>query len=123
MSNPTENSAPLAARVIEVDAADDLAPRRPSAPQIIPTERTEPVTPSELTVSTVVRAAPPRRDRVMAFGVTGVALLLVGWLAVDAVGWILAAFERSVALGVLAATAVAAGVAGGGAVVVRELAS
>jgi putative membrane protein len=55
--------------------------------------------------------------------VAGVALLLVGWLAVDAIGWIVAAFERSAALGVLAATAVAAGVAGGGAVIARELGS
>jgi len=60
---------------------------------------------------------------VMIFGVTGVALLLVGWLVVDAVDWIVAAFERSAALGVLAATAVTAGVVGGGAVVARELVS
>jgi putative membrane protein len=59
----------------------------------------------------------------MIFGVTGVALLLVGWLVVDAVDWIVAAFERSAALGVLAATAVTAGVVGGGAVVARELVS
>jgi putative membrane protein len=42
---------------------------------------------------------------------------------VDAVAWILAAFERSAALGVFAAAAVAAGVAGGGAVIARELIS
>jgi hypothetical protein len=38
----------------------------------------------------------------MTFGLAGVAALFVGWLAVDAVGWIAAAFERSTALGVLA---------------------
>jgi putative membrane protein len=59
----------------------------------------------------------------MTFGLAGVAALFVGWLAVDAVGWIAAAFERSTALGVLAATAVTAGVAGAGAVIARELAS
>src|SRR5262249_24510555 len=116
MSDQSEDRAPLGARVIEVDAAAAAAAPQPLAPQIIPTERTEPITPSEPALPAVARAAPRRRDRVMTFGVAGVALLLVGWLAVDAVGWIVAAFERSAALGVLAATAVAAGVAGGGAV-------
>jgi putative membrane protein len=94
------------------------------APRIIPTERTEPVTPSEpAPVAVVAPDAPRRRDRVMTFGLAGVAVLFVGWLAVDAVGWIAAAFERSTALGVLAATAVTAGVAGAGAVIARELGS
>jgi putative membrane protein len=122
MSDQTH--APPAARVIEVDAADDFAPRQPLGPQIIPTERTERVTPSEpVPVPVVAREAPRRRDRVMTFGLAGVAVLFVGWLAVDAVGWIAAAFERSAALGVLAATAVTAGVAGAGAVIARELGS
>jgi putative membrane protein len=123
MSDQSEDRAPLGARVIEVDAAAAAAPPQPLAPQIIPTERTAPITPSEPALPAVARAAPRRRDRVMTFGVAGVALLLVGWLAVDAIGWIVAAFERSAALGVLAATAVAAGVAGGGAVIARELCS
>jgi putative membrane protein len=125
MSDKNEHGAPLTARVIEVDAADEVAPRQPLAPRIIPTERTERVTPSK-PASVVVRDArdqPRRRDRVMSFGLAGVAMLFAGWLVVDAVGWVFAAFERSTALGVLAATAVAAGVAGGGAVVARELAS
>jgi putative membrane protein len=123
MSDQSEDRAPLGARVIEVDAAAAAAPPQPLAPQIIPTDRTEPITPSEPALPAVARMAPRRRDRVMTFGVAGVALLLVGWLTVDAVGWIVAAFERSAALGVLAATAVAAGVAGGGAVIARELGS
>jgi putative membrane protein len=123
MSDQSEDRAPPGARVIEVDAAAAAAPPQPLAPQIIPTERTAPITPSEPALPAVARAAPRRRDRVMTFGVAGVALLLVGWLAVDAIGWIVAAFERSAALGVLAATAVAAGVAGGGAVIARELGS
>src|SRR5262249_41378421 len=123
MSDQSEDRAPLGARVIEVDAAAAAAPPQPLGPQIIPTDRTEPITPSEPALPAVARAAPRRRDRVMTFGVAGVALLLVGWLAVDAIGWIVAAFERSAALGVLAATAVAAGVAGGGAVIARELGS
>jgi putative membrane protein len=123
MSDQSEDRALLGARVIEVDAAAAAAPPQPLAPQIIPTDRTAPITPSEPALPAVARAAPRRRDRVMTFGVAGVALLLVGWLAVDAIGWIVAAFERSAALGVLAATAVAAGVAGGGAVIARELGS
>jgi putative membrane protein len=123
MSDQSEDRAPLGARVIEVDAAAAAAPPQPLAPQIIPTDRTAPITPSEPALPAVARMAPRRRDRVMTFGVAGVALLLVGWLTVDAVGWIVAAFERSAALGVLAATAVAAGVAGGGAVIARELGS
>jgi len=123
MSDQTERDPPLTARVIEVEAAGELAPQRPLAPQIIPTERTERVTPSEPALPAVVPAAPRRRERVMMFGMAGIALLLAGWLAVDAVGWIAGAFERSAALGVLAATAVTAGVAGAGLVLARELAS
>ncbi len=123
MSDQSEHGAALSARVIEVEAADAAAPPRPLAPQIIPTQRTEPITPSEPALPALAGAAPRRRDRVMSFGVAGVALLLLGWLSVDAVGWIVAAFEQSAALGVLAATAVAAGVAGGGAILARELGS
>ena len=123
MSDQSEHGAALSARVIEVEAADAAAPPRPLAPQIIPTQRTEPITPSEPALPALAGAAPRRRDRVMSFGVAGVALLLLGWLSVDAVGWIVAAFEQSAALGVLAATAVAAGVAGGGAIIARELGS
>ena len=123
MSDQSEHGAALSARVIEVEAAAAAAPPRPLAPQIIPTQRTEPITPSEPALPALAGAAPRRRDRVMSFGVAGVALLLLGWLSVDAVGWIVAAFEQSAALGVLAATAVAAGVAGGGAIIARELGS
>jgi len=124
MSDQTDPGVPLMARVIEVEAADEVAPRRPLAPRVIPTERTERVTPSEpAPVAVVAPDAPRRRDRVMTFGLAGVAALFVGWLAVDAVGWVAAAFERGAALGVLAATAVTAGVAGAGAVIARELGS
>src|SRR5262249_21597166 len=115
MSDQTDRGVAPMARVIEVDAGECLAPRRPLAPRIIPSERTERVRPSEpAPVAVVAPDAPRRRDRVMTFGLAGVAALFVGWLAVDAAGWIAAAFERSTALGVLAATAVTAGVAGAG---------
>ena len=50
-------------------------------------------------------------------------VFFVGWLAVDAAAWVAAAFERGPVLGALAATAVAAGVAGAGAVIAREVVS
>src|SRR5262249_15519272 len=125
MSDQSEDRAPLGARVIEVDAAAAAAPPQPLAPQIIPTERTEPITPSEPALPAVARAAPPRRDRVMTFGVAGGALRFVGWLAGAALGWVVAPLQPRAALGgaAAAAAAVAAGVAGGGAVIARELGS
>jgi putative membrane protein len=54
---------------------------------------------------------------------TGLGVFFVGWFAVDAAGWIAAAFERSTALGIAAATTVAAGVAGAGAIVMHEVTS
>jgi putative membrane protein len=71
-----------------------------------------------------LRSEPPRRrDRVMAFGVAGVAVFFVGWLVVDAAAWVTAAFGHGPGLGLLAATAVTAGVVGAGAVIVREVVS
>jgi putative membrane protein len=123
MSDQTEHAVPLAARVIEVDAPGAVAAQRPLAPQVIATERSEPVIPSEPVLPALAPAPPRQRDRVMMLGVTGVAVLFAGWFVVDAIGWIAAAFERNAALGVLAATAVIAGVAGAGAVLARELTS
>jgi putative membrane protein len=122
IERPDRAAAPTA-RVIEVDAADELAPLPPLAPQVIPTERTEPITPSAPAVVVASPVPARRRDRVVTFGLAGVALFFVGWMAVDAVGWVAAAFERSAVLGALAATAVTAGVAGAGAVLARELVS
>jgi len=48
MSDQSEHGAALTARVIEVEAADAAAAPRPLAPQIIPTERTEPIHPASL---------------------------------------------------------------------------
>jgi hypothetical protein len=124
MTDRTDRDVPLAARVIEVDAVGGVAPLRSPAPRVIPTERTERVTPVERAVAPAAAAAPARRrDRVVAFGLAGVAVFFAGWLAVDAIGWISAAFERSTALGAVAATALTAGVAGAGAVIARELGS
>jgi putative membrane protein len=126
MRNPVRTDAApgFAPRVIEVEGGDDIAPLRPPRPQVIVTERTEPITPSERAIVPAAEPEPPRRrDRVVALGLAGVTVFLLGWFAVDAAGWISAAFERSATLGVLAATAVSAGVAGAGLVVAREVAS
>src|SRR5262249_53252476 len=114
MNDQPERGVAPAARVIERGAAADAAPWRRLGPQYIPTDAPEAATPSEPALPALAPVPPRRRDRVMTFGLAGVAVLLTGWLAVDAVAWILAAFERSAALGVLAAAAVAAGGAGGG---------
>jgi putative membrane protein len=112
------------ARVFEVEMADAGTPP-PLAPRVLATERTDAVTPTEreLVPLAMRPVAPRRRDRVVAFGLAGVAVFLAGWLTVDAAAWITAAFERSAALGALAALAVTAGVTGAGAVIVREMVS
>ena len=58
MTDQSDRKAPITARVIEIDPADGLARPRPIGPQVIATERTEPVTPSE---RSVVVVAPRRR--------------------------------------------------------------
>lgn len=123
MSDPSRApDTPFAPRVIEAD--NDMAPLRPPRPQVIATERTDPVTPSERAMVPSVPPAPARRrDRVITLGLAGVTVFFIGWLMVDAAGWISAAFERSAALGMLAATAVTAGVAGAGVVIAREVVS
>ncbi len=124
MSDQSARNAPPAARVIEADAADVASLRIEPPPQVIATERTERVTPSEPENLPVAARVPARRrDRLVRFALAGVAVFFVGWLAVDAIAWISAAFERSTALGLLAATAVGAGVAGAGAVIGREFTS
>jgi putative membrane protein len=122
MSEPRRNGAPFTPRVIEADGPDETL--RALAPQVIASERTEPVTPTERAmVAAAPREPARRRDRVIAFGLAGLAVCFVGWLAVDAAAWGAAAFERGTVLGALAATAVAAGVIGAGAVIARELGS
>jgi putative membrane protein len=126
MSEPSDRGIPPTARVIEVDAPIEVPPPPPVTPQVILTERTGRVMPSEpVPVVVAPREALPvrRRDRVVSFGLAGIGVFFVGWLAVDAAGWVSAAFERSATLGVLAAAAVTAGVAGAGAVIARELVS
>src|SRR3954467_13658797 len=118
-SEPDRHPGP---RVIEVEPrADEPRLRVEPGPQIIATERTERVVPPE--PANTVAALAPRRSRAIPLGFAGLAVFVTGWLAVDAYWWVASAFERSVALGSIAALAVAAGVAGAGAVIAREVTS
>jgi uncharacterized membrane protein YcjF (UPF0283 family) len=124
MSDASRVNIPFAARVIEVEAPDEPAPVAAAPPQVIVTERTEPVVPTQRAIMAGPRErGRPSRDRVATFGIAGVAVFLTGWVAVDAAAWISAAFEHGAALGIFAAAVVTAGVAGAGAVAARELTS
>ena len=115
------STEPLKPRVIEVDDSVRAAPLR-TAPQVIATERSDRIVaapPPALPATVPVR----RKSRIVSWGLAGLGVAFAGWLIVDAYWWIAAAFERSTALGTLAATAVIAGVAGASAIVAREVAS
>src|SRR5437764_2746885 len=120
MSEPAPaEDALLRPRVLEVDlppVPGGEEDRRALGPQVIVSERSGPIARRELASAPPGVTVPRRRDRIITFGFYGVAVFLAGWLAVDAVEWVAAAFARSSALGVLAALAVTAGVAGAGAV-------
>jgi putative membrane protein len=118
-----EGNIAFTPRVIEMEARSDPAPFVVARPQVIVTDRAEAVVPTERAIIAAAREPARRRDRIVRFGIAGVAILLVGWVVVDAAAWIAVAFERSTALGILAAAAVTAGVSGAGAVIAREIAS
>jgi putative membrane protein len=115
---------PLKPRVIEIEGSERVAPPR-MTPQVIETERTDRIVaaPPPPPVPLPTPAATRGRSRVVSWGLTGLGVAFTGWLIVDAYWWVTAAFERSTALGTLAATAVVAGVAGAGAIIAREVAS
>jgi putative membrane protein len=110
---------PLKPRVFEGEAR--TAPPR-STPQVVISERTDRIVPVQPAPRSVA-VAEPRRSRAVSFGLAGLGVFVAGWFIVDAYWWIAAAFERSTALGTLAATAVVAGVAGAGAIIAREVTS
>jgi putative membrane protein len=126
MSDPSANrSSAMRPRVVEVEPSPDIAPLRVEpAPQVFVSERTERVVPTVPVAAPIAVYAPPRRrSRVVPFGLAGLAVFFAGWFTVDAIGWISAAFERGMALGVMAASVVAAGVGGAGAIIGHELTS
>jgi putative membrane protein len=110
---------PLKPRVIEGEAR--VTPPI-SMPQVIMSERGDRI----VAVQPAPKSLPvpkPRTSRVRSFGLAGLGVFVTGWFIVDAYWWIAAAFERSTMLGTVAATAVAAGVAGAGAIIAREVTS
>ena len=115
----------LGPRVIEVE--DERGFRPPPlepAPRVIATQVTERVVPSEpVNLPAVAEEPKRRRDRIISFALAGLSVFFVGWLVVDAVGWVSSAFQHSSVLGVLAGVAVAGGIAGAGAIIGRELTS
>ena len=123
MTDAARADVPFAPRVIEVDIQEEPALAIDPRPQIIATERLDAIVPA----GRVVIAAPPapirQRDRVVTLGIAGIAVFLAGWAAVDAIAWVSGAFERGGGLGILALTALAAGLGGAGAVIARELGS
>jgi putative membrane protein len=112
-------SEPLKPRVFEGEGR--TAPPR-STPQVVISERSDRIVPVQ-PPPRAVAVAEPRKSRTMSFGLAGLGVFVTGWFIVDAYWWVAAAFERSTALGTLAATAVVAGVAGAGAIIAREVTS
>ncbi len=110
-------------RIFEMEDDERSAPPL-AGPRVIETEETARIVPSEPVRPAIVATLPARRrSRAIAFGLAGLGVAFVGWLAVDAYWWVAAAFERSLALGSLAAFAVVAGVAGATVITGRELTS
>jgi len=96
------------------------------APQVIATAQTGrivPAAPAEPQLAPTGPALLRRRSPAMKLGLIGMAAAFVGWLGVDVYLWIASAFEHSATLGWMATAAAAAGVAGAGLVIARELKS
>jgi putative membrane protein len=110
---------PLRPRVFEGEGR--TTPPR-STPQVVMSERTDRVVATQPPPRPVLVPKEPK-NRVRSFAVAALGIAVAGWFIVDAYWWIAAAFERSTALGTLAATAVIAGVAGAGAIIAREVTS
>jgi putative membrane protein len=110
---------PLKPRVIEGEAR--VAPSR-EMPQVVMSERTDRIVATQPPPKSLPVPRPPK-NRIRSFGLAGLGVFVTGWFIVDAYWWVAAAFERSTALGTLAATAVVAGVAGAGALIAREVTS
>lgn len=127
-TQPGDRSEPsLGPRLIEVETTEADRPPETEGPepQVIETDTIGPITPTEpLQRPAATELAPERRLRLgVKCALAGIVAGVVGWLIIDAVDWIVAAYARSMALGILASSAVAAGAIGAGYVIVSELRS
>jgi putative membrane protein len=113
---------PLKPRVIEAEERDVIRTSAPRlGPQVIESERSDRIVPAPPPARAVTQA--PAKRRGLSLGLAGLGVFFAGWLVVDSYWWIAAAFERSTLLGMLAATAVTAGIVGAGAIIAREMRS
>jgi len=114
-------------RVVTMEASREPGERQAEAlaPQVIATAQTGRIVPALPPAPLRGRANPAlvRTSRAVRIGLLGLAAAFVGWLGVDAYLWIASAFERSTPLGWIATVAVAAGAAGAGLIIARELRS
>ena len=127
MSDKPEAPQGLGPRVIEIDVPPPAAPQREPAPapRVTETKVSGPIAAPEAAEKLQPEPAPPPRRgrRAAKLAVLGIGLLLLGWLGVDAANWILAAYDRNLATGIIASVAVGAGVLGGLYFVLSELRS
>lgn len=97
------------------------------APSVFATAETERIVPRERAAvaqpAYAVPSRPQRRDGWVRAGLYGIGLAIAGWIGIDAYLWISNAFASGAMLGVAASAAVAAGIAGAGLVIGRELKS
>ena len=127
MSDPCrdDDEAGPRPRVIEVER-DVVTPRADTmAPRVIATEMTSRIVPTE-PAARLPMALPPRRRgarSIVKLGLAAIGVFLVGGLALQAVDWVTALFERGVALGTLAAALLASGVVGTAAIAWHEFSS
>ena len=118
----------LGPRVIEVEATQPERPPEIEGPKqrVIETDTIGPITPTEPSqkLPAPTELAPERRlRRGVKFALAGIVASVVSWLVIDAIDWIVTAYARNMALGILASTAAVAGAIGAGYVIASELRS
>jgi len=79
-----------------------------------------PVQPAPMPAAPKEAQTPGRK---WSFAIAGLGIFFAGWLVVDAYWWVASTFERSSTLGGLAIFALAAGIAGAGTIIIREIKS
>jgi putative membrane protein len=126
MSDPGEPDEVLGPRVVVVETPVDEGARLGDAlaPRVIETVQTGRIVPAAPVAQQIAPTGFTRVHRTslaVRLGMIGIGTAFVGWLGIDAYLWIASAFEHSAALGWVATAAAAAGCAGAGLVIGREL--